>query len=53
MQTGAEGVDVLLGWYTNGVKWLKDYCTTESKLFSQKKEQKGVKKRSNDFLIFL
>ena len=47
MQTGAEGVNVLLGWYTIGLKWLKDYWTPESRIFSQKKEQKVPKKEAN------
>ena len=45
MKTGAEGVNVLLGWYNNGVKWLKGQWTPESRVFSQKKEQKVPKKK--------
>ena len=42
----AEGVSVLSGWYTNGVKWLKGRWTPESWIFKKKKKQR-VKKRDN------
>ena len=48
MKTGAEGVNVLLGWYTNDVKWLMDYWTPESRIFSEKKEQKDKNKGANE-----
>ena len=39
----AEGVSVLSGWYTNGVKWLKGRWTPESWIL-KKKRSRGLKK---------
>ena len=44
IKTGAEGVNVFLGWYINGSKVAKHW-TSKSRKCSQKKEQKVPKKR--------
>ena len=50
MKTGAEGVNVLLGWYTK-YWWSKvagGLLDPESRIFSQKKKQKVPKTEANE-----
>ena len=53
MKTGAEGINVILGWYTNGVKWLLDSrvqdILTKKRNRRVKEEQNGVKKKQKLF----
>ena len=42
MKTGAEGVNVILGWYTNGVKWLLDSRVQD--ISTKRKEEKGKRR---------
>ena len=43
MKTGGEGANVLLGWFTNGAKWLKDHSRPDSRVqgIFTKKETEG------------